>query len=453
MEMDAFGNMVPEAEGWEATATEKKALSEWFCQARPGDHLMTPFQCELCHFRNIYKRDPVPTSEEDKWSLKCMIRANLDAFWARRSSTVQGNTREMARSMRILATLRIPSPTTVHRRGPYPIEDTLGMVPAMVSLQRSLDKGRNSKTIQWDTMRGVRSSFSNFVHTTLTGSKGAVLSDGKRSTRITDSVANSLWFKRFMDGCHERMGDVKIQDAALTIDVLLELERCLEEEFQRMDSNSTMEVRFEVITLGAALVLGFSSALRGEELGHIRLMESRELTARGLNHPRYPHVLLALEGRFKGLIARQRHKIPLAPVSQSGIPNEKWLLRLVELYDDLNIRHGPLFRATPRGDKSITIQQLDLWLSETLMAVQKQRPDLLGTELESLATYSFRRSLRRGSTTQARNQKVPKDVIVINNRWRSQDQARGRFAQADMIDLYTDVVAALATLLQYSTAL
>jgi hypothetical protein len=24
-----------------------------FMTARAGDHLMTPFQCELCHFRNI----------------------------------------------------------------------------------------------------------------------------------------------------------------------------------------------------------------------------------------------------------------------------------------------------------------------------------------------------------------------------------------------------------------
>ena len=208
--MVGYGNLVEEDEGWETTAAEKQVLDEWFCHARPGDHLITPFQCELCHFRNVFKRDPNMDSEEDKWALKCIIRANLDAFWARRSSTVQGNTREMARAMRILESLRIASPTAIHRRGPYPIEDVMGMVPAMISLQRSLDKGRNSKTIQWDTMRGIRSTFSNFIHTTTSGTRGAVLSDGRRSTRITESVANSLWFKRFMDGCHERMGDVKI---------------------------------------------------------------------------------------------------------------------------------------------------------------------------------------------------------------------------------------------------
>ena len=432
---------------------EKKVLDAWFCHARPGDHLITPFQCELCHFRNVFKRDPNMESEEDKWALKCIIRANLDAFWARRTSTVQGNTREMARSMRILESLRIASPTSIHRRGPYPIEDVMGMIPAMISLQRSLDKGRNSKTIQWDTMRGVRSTFSNFIHTTVSGSRGAVLSDGRRSTRITESVANSLWFKRFMDGCHERMGDVKIQDAAMSIELLLELERMLELQYQQLKENNGDESLFEIVTLGASLVLGFSSALRGEELAHIRLMETMEYTKRGITHPKYPHVLLALEGRFKGLIARQKHKIPLVETTRSGIANKKWLLRLFAAYEKSGARYGPLFRSSPRGERAVSIQQLDLWLHELLIGCQKQHPELLGNDIDSLSTYSFRRSLRRGSTTQARNQKIPKDVVVLNNRWRSQEQARSREAQSDMIDLYTDVVAALATLLQYSEAL
>ena len=29
-----------------------------FVQACNGDHLITPFQCDLSHFRNVYKRDP-----------------------------------------------------------------------------------------------------------------------------------------------------------------------------------------------------------------------------------------------------------------------------------------------------------------------------------------------------------------------------------------------------------
>ena len=453
LEEDEFGNHVLEEPGWETTETEKRDLKAWFTTARAGDHLMTPFQCELCHFRNIYKRDPDVKDEHDAWALKCMIRAYLDAFWARRSSTVQGNMREMTKAMTILAGLRISSPAPKHRRGPYPLEDTLGMIPAMVSLQRSLDKGKNSRTIQWDTMRGIRSAFSNFVHSTPSGSNGAVLSDGRKSTRVTDSVSNTLWFKRFMDGSHERMGDVKIQDAAMSVDVLMALGEVLERRYQEAEQCQDEKQVFDIANVGAALMIGFSSALRGEELGHARLFETRELSNRGHIHPTRPHVLIALEGRFKGMIARQKHKIPLAERTKSGIQNRKWLVRLMRAYERRQITHGPLFRMKPTGERPSTIQQLDLWLHELLVQCQKKREDLLGNELESLGTYSFRRSLRRGSTTQARNKRVPKDVIVLNNRWRSQEHARGRFAQADMIDLYTDVVAALETLLQYSSAL
>ena len=239
----------------------------------------------------------------------------------------------------------------------------------------------------------------------------------------------------------------------MSIELLLELERMLDIKYQQSKEDTSDGSLFEVVTLGASLTLCFSSALRGEELAHIRLMETMALTKQGLRHPKYPHVLLALEGRFKGLIARQKHKIPLVETTRSGIPNKKWLLRLFSEYERTGARYGPLLRVSTRSERAVSIQQLDLWLHKVLIACQKQHPELLGNDIESLSTYSFRRSLRRGSTTQARNQKVPKDVVVLNNCWRSQEQARARVAQSDMIDLYTDVVAALATLLQYSHAL
>ena len=249
------------------------------------------------------------------------------------------------------------------------------------------------------------------------------------------------------------MGDVKIQDAAMSVDVLLVLGEILERRYQDAEQNQDQKLVFELANAGAALMIGFSSALRGEELGHARLFETRELTKQGHMHPTRPHVLIALEGRFKGMIARQKHKIPLAERTNSGVHNRKWLVRLLRAYDRRQVTQGPLFQPKPNSERSSTIQQLDVWLHDLLVECQKEREDLLGNDLDSLGTYSFRRSLRRGSTTQARNKRVPKDVIVLNNRWRSQEQARGRFAQADMIDLYTDVVAALETLLQYSTAL
>jgi hypothetical protein len=37
-----------------------------FMEGRNGDHLLTPFQWDLCHFRNFRKRDPVENLAQDK---------------------------------------------------------------------------------------------------------------------------------------------------------------------------------------------------------------------------------------------------------------------------------------------------------------------------------------------------------------------------------------------------
>jgi hypothetical protein len=60
-----------------------------FLVARKGDHLITPFQCDLCHFRNIQGRNPSKvsavdrelldssTSEEPSWTLSGLERRRL----------------------------------------------------------------------------------------------------------------------------------------------------------------------------------------------------------------------------------------------------------------------------------------------------------------------------------------------------------------------------------------
>ena len=37
-----------------------------FLEARNGDHLMVPFQCEVCQFRNIFGREPEMNNLKDK---------------------------------------------------------------------------------------------------------------------------------------------------------------------------------------------------------------------------------------------------------------------------------------------------------------------------------------------------------------------------------------------------
>ncbi len=59
-----------------------------FLEARDGDNLVTPFQCDRCHFINIMGREPLEDLSTDLRMLKCIRRANLDAFWSREAGTI-----------------------------------------------------------------------------------------------------------------------------------------------------------------------------------------------------------------------------------------------------------------------------------------------------------------------------------------------------------------------------
>ena len=55
--------------------------------ARNGDHLMIPFQYDICHYRSLKEMDPVE-DKEDLTLLRAIRRANLDAFWSRETGTI-----------------------------------------------------------------------------------------------------------------------------------------------------------------------------------------------------------------------------------------------------------------------------------------------------------------------------------------------------------------------------
>jgi hypothetical protein len=106
---------------------------------RAGNHLMTPFQCELCHFRNIMRRDVLDGVHEDFKLFEIMRRANLDAFWERASSTVNSNLQAGMHGERTSDGLGMPSLTLP--MVPFPLEDSLGMRIAIAVLDRLLNPG------------------------------------------------------------------------------------------------------------------------------------------------------------------------------------------------------------------------------------------------------------------------------------------------------------------------
>jgi hypothetical protein len=133
-----------------------------YLHARRGDHLMVPFQCDLCHFRNIMGRNPWNSKWQDHEILECIRRAVLDSFWSRETSAVAFNLRE-ARRMELKVANRLEMPSIPPPVGPFPLSDECGMSAAIAMLDRSLDPGRYADNVQHGVFRKVRSTIPNII--------------------------------------------------------------------------------------------------------------------------------------------------------------------------------------------------------------------------------------------------------------------------------------------------
>ena len=196
--------------------------------ARNGDHLMIPFQCELCHYRNLKKMDPV-RDKEDVTLLRAIRRANLDAFWSREPEKISSTRRDSLKLSKIGLDKGLSSVLPV--MGHFPVEDSLGIGLAVCMLVRSLDKGRHQSTLQFKSVRKMRSAISNCWHASRFTLTTSVMARDTRKTYVTSCPSYSFWFERFIFGMHKRIGDVVHQDKAVTLDVVHKVIEGLEVDY------------------------------------------------------------------------------------------------------------------------------------------------------------------------------------------------------------------------------
>jgi hypothetical protein len=266
-------------------------------------------------------------------------------------------------------------------------------------------------------MRKLRSHISNFVHTTPDGGLGStfIAEEGKGGT-VPASSTNTDWFKRFMRGCHKRMGDIWIPDRALTMRELLCCQTLLEEDWKIFEGDK--EGRLKLALTAVMMIDGFAAALRGEEIVRIDLGAIRKHWDEAMEHPDAPHVPLMLAGRFKSEIREKLFCQPLAPESKSGLKIRLWTFRLIEAYGELTIVDGPVFRKAGRTQGTIRraqIGDLDPMFHAILKRVQLLWPSVIPDSVHIEEDMSAFRSIRRGSTSQAQNVQLPKEVIEANN--------------------------------------
>ncbi len=265
---------------------------------------------------------------------------------------------------------------------------------------------------------------------------------------ITDCPVYSIWYERFMEGMHQRMGDIVHSDLAISIEVLLKMLELLE---KRWSNAATLEDRIRITNLAAFLVCGYTGGLRGEETMLLSLHGLSLHLEEGLQNGKQPHVPITLLGRFKGETGNRYHIIPVAACTKSGIDAGIWMRRFVKVKREMGFTTGFAF-VDVEGTRMKASDLADDFFV-LLEQLQVECAGLIGAEVVVRERFGVYRSLRRGSTTHAQNQGVKEADVERNNRWRKVEAAKGKAASLSMRDHYTEIRQALPSLLRYSSAL
>ena len=206
-----------------------------FLVARKGDHLMTPFQCPLCHIRNMILHDPDPNNPKHNRTIEYIYRAILDLLWGREESTVRKNLSKAIRMEEAMDEFGLDSCTP--EMGPFPLKDIWGMKPALAVLRRSEDPGLYEETVQFETFRKTRSAFTNIIQAGVESLRDVIGAYERSQVWVSSVPTHSHWFsQRFMVGLSRRHGSVVKQDWPIPIEVVHEIDATLDQEWRSAPS-------------------------------------------------------------------------------------------------------------------------------------------------------------------------------------------------------------------------
>jgi hypothetical protein len=418
----------------EGVVWKRRKETEHFASARNGDHVSCPFQCDLCIFRLLRKAEPDYQSASDRLLLACIRRANLDAFWSREKRTVEGNFNAMKRAMAASEIVGLsggyPPP------GPFPYEDVCGYEVAVQMLLGSKKPGKNDATYtQFDTIRRYRASFFNVWQVGQAAQGTLLASTDEKGTysRLGSCPTQSLWFAKFMQGCKMRMGQLVIQDKAISVDLLLAVLGVVEGRIADADS---LDDKAWWVSVGAYLTIGFCVSLRGPEGLMLDLGAVRSHLHKGKEDPNCPFVTIPLLGRFKGEDHHRQHLLFSVSETSSGFQPRKWLEALVAVRQKQQLTQGPAM--CDESGYVVPQATINEAFRSCLDAVMEDAPELFPPG-QKVSDYDIDRSLRRGSDSRAKALGVSLDDINGIHRWTKVEKAQGRKPAQSMSDRYADV--------------
>jgi len=423
---------------------KKKVDGERYLYGRAGDHLMSPFQCDLCVFRNLQVRDPKPSSVSDQYLLQLIRRVSLDALWARDTSTVASNLRSIREMVKLSSEIGLQPPLVPI--GPYPVRDSFGYGTALLMVRKSLQPGRSDERFcKFDTIRKMRTATMNQWGVSVEAAcyGATILAEQKSSIIVSGCPTQSEWFKRFANGCKTRMGGRPKQDKAISREIM----HAVMSECERRAQEQRGEEQALTISVAAYLVVSFCASLRGPEgfmLCLAGLRKYLDYEGSGKN----AHVVVPLLGRFKGEEGEHYHFIPLPSVTKTGFSPRKWLGRLVNVRSADGITNGPAFCGEGNMEVASMVDYEQVFY-DLLESVQEDQPELFDQDCDIRNWYGLFRSLRRGSTSLAALLNVSEGSKNLMNRWRKVEQAKGGQARFGMSEHYTDILLTVPAYLDY----
>ena len=266
--------------------------------ARPGEWLVTPFQCDECSwFINLHGRKPLLREYLDQQELKLIRRANFDMFWSREASTVKGIIYDIKDIVKQVNWRDRAMPLS--DISPWLVGDKCGMGIALLMLEKSLEPGRkNSKYKQFDTVRKFRSTASNVYAATaeanddprvLKSLQGAVL-------HMNAGAMQSVFMERFTMGMKSRMPSDSVRNLPLLGHVVAKILSVVDLEWKNA---TTPAWRKRVLSMcGGYIATTYVHSLRGNEgfwVDGDRLKSNIELGKVGSNGE-MSHVVVSLLG-------------------------------------------------------------------------------------------------------------------------------------------------------------
>jgi hypothetical protein len=408
-----------------------------FHRARDGDHLPTPFECDLCIFRKLFQVEPDPSTHTDPVLLAFIRRLILDAFWSRATGTVRNNRGTVKRNIEDLAKLGRPI-GPYYDPGPTPSFDHAGYETALAVLMDTKRAGRYDVSHkQWDASRKVKTAIANFekLHAHHPLSHLCLLNEENGSTmRFHFGGSSSLWYQRFAQGCKARMGQDIRQNLALSTALWLAfLNKC--ERNVRKSESFNKGTRWVIV--GFFFATEYVLSLRGPEgfMFEISLLKEHRQLSNGL-------VRLPVLGKLKGDSREETHHLRAVPVTKSGIQVRKWRDMLLRIHEEANREAGPAICDDEGFLLSSAVMSQHLW--EVLEEIYDEPdrevpfPIAIGKRSDIRDLINLSRSPRRSSESRATKMDVSPDDKEIVNRWKRKADAKGKQPVEKLRIHYTD---------------